>query len=195
MASVIVLFGLGNPGSQYRWTPHNLGFHVLDLVASRHGAVWTADTRSYVRAACKIGAKDVVLVQPQSFVNRSGKSLRDLSERYEFVADDLLVVADDIALPFGQLRLRRRGSDGGHNGLKSVIDALGTTSFARLRMGVGPVPERVDPADYVTRPLASDERRVAEMLVERAAACVADVIERGFDVAMNLHNVSPPETD
>lgn len=191
----MVLVGLGNPGPRYRWTPHNLGFHVVEAIASAHDAPWQLVAPSYARADCHVDSTDIILLQPQTFVNRSGRSLRDFAKHFELVVDEMLVVADDIALPFGRLRLRRRGSDGGHNGLKSVIDALGTTGFPRLRMGVGPVPPGEDPADYVLERLVGDARQAAEVLVERAVACVEDVVREGFDRAMNLHNTPEPESD
>ncbi|UCG52148.1 MAG: aminoacyl-tRNA hydrolase [Candidatus Latescibacterota bacterium] len=195
MLSKLVLFGLGNPGKRYELTRHNLGFRVLDALCSDYGLEWVKETRSYVHTEFEIDTTRVVMAKPQTYVNLSGKAVADLGESLPFDPHELLVLADDIALPFRQLRLRKRGSDGGHNGLRSIITELGTTDFPRLRMGVGPVPPDVDPADYVLSPFSGDELDAVPRLVERAVGCVETVVRSGFDEAMGIFNRALPDPE
>lgn len=195
MPSTLILLGLGNPGPRYEWTRHNFGFHVLDDLASRHHARWAEESASYLRADCRIEDKALVLVKPRTYVNRSGRALLALRNHTEFDPGEVLAVVDDIALTWGRLRLRRGGSDGGHNGLRSIIDSLGTTAFPRLRIGVGPVPPDADPADFVLETIFHDLRKAAGEVSQRAMACIEDVVSGGFDRAMSLYNSAEPESD
>jgi PTH1 family peptidyl-tRNA hydrolase len=195
MSAKLILFGLGNPGSSYEWTPHNLGFLVLDALAERLRLGWNAEHKTYARADYETDRLQLILVKPRTYVNRCGRALFALGEHTEFEPADLLVVVDDIALPAGQLRLRRRGSHGGHNGLRSIIDFLRTRDFPRLRMGVGPVPEGVDPADFVLEPANTDDMAAMREFASEAVACIEDIIGSGFDRAMSLHNAPGPESD
>src|SRR5262245_40042008 len=129
-----------------------------------------------------------MLVQPQLFMNRSGAAVRDVLEDEGGSADGLLVVCDDFHLPFGDLRLRREGSHGGHNGLRSLIDVLRTRGFARLRVGIGPAPEGAEQSDFVLEPLAEDERRALPAIVGAAADCVETALRSGLEPAMNRFN-------
>ena len=189
MSPRLVVFGLGNPGPKYADTRHNAGFRVTDLVASRHGAPRWEWGRSYLTTELVLDDTRVALVKPETFMNLSGRALVDYREGEGLLPGELLVVVDDIALGLGQLRLRRKGSDGGHNGLKSIISVIGTLDFARLRLGIGPVPEGEDPARFVLSPFSPGERPVVETMVGRAAACVESVVREGLDVAMNVFNV------
>lgn len=188
MSSRLVVFGLGNPGPDYAATRHNLGFRVVDRLAlDRRAARWRSG-RSYVTAAVAVGGTRVDLVKPKTFMNLSGKAVGEWVERGSSGLDEILVVVDDTAIPLGRLRLRRGGSDGGHNGLKSVIAELGTNGFARLRLGIGPVPPGADPADFVLGRFAAEEAETVETMVGRAARCIEMVVGRGIDAAMGEFN-------
>ena len=130
-----VIVGLGNPGTQYDWTPHNIGFLAIDAIAERAGIrVTRPESKSHVGLG-KLAGEDVVLAKPQTFMNLSGGAVRMLLERYECGPEDLIVVSDEAMLPWGMLRIRERGSAGGHNGLNSIIGSLGTNEFIRIRLG------------------------------------------------------------
>ena len=166
------MLGLGNPGPRYAHTRHNLGFRVIDAMASSHGIARWSQRQTLVRAEFDIVSTRIVLAKPQTYMNLSGHAAAELRSDFGAEPGELLVAVDDIALPLGQLRLRIRGSDGGHNGLKSVIAELGTSEFPRLRMGVGPVPSDVDPAEFVLSPFPSEEALNADAMVVRAVQCV-----------------------
>ena len=193
MRSTMVFIGLGNPGLRYKSTRHNLGFMVLDRMATEHGLVWSRGSRTYKFTEFEFESTRVILVKPQTFMNLSGRAAVAVHARYENTSDELLAVVDDIALPLGHLRLRRRGSDGGHNGLRSIASELGTNDFSRLRLGVGSVPPDVDPADYVLDPFDDDETETADEMISRAGECLKAVIRQGFDRTMGEFNVPPPE--
>jgi len=196
MSRQLVLVGLGNPGRRYDGTRHNVGFRTVDAFAVRHGATFTQQSRALVRADCRLADVDIILVKPQRYMNRSGGALVNLRQVHEFDLEDLLVVTDDIALPLGRLRLRRGGSDGGHNGLRSIIEALGSNAFSRLRLGVGGPPDAVDAADYVLERFEEEDREAADEMVGRAVACIESVLEDGFERAMGHFNTRPaPESD
>ncbi|MFO7676121.1 MAG: aminoacyl-tRNA hydrolase [bacterium] len=182
----MTLFGLGNPGGRYAATRHNAGFMVLDELARRLRARFrAADGRDAVRADWR--GRDLVLVKPTRFMNESGLPVADQLRRRP---DDFLVVCDDFALPLGRLRLRPQGSDGGHNGLASIIARLGTDRFPRLRVGIGTPPAGQDWASYVLEPFAPGEvEQVAGIIGRAADACLA-VVEHGIERAMNRFN--PP---
>jgi PTH1 family peptidyl-tRNA hydrolase len=189
----LVVVGLGNPGSRYAPTRHNLGFRVVDRLAAAHRVRSWEERRTCVVARIARGSAGILLVKPHTYMNLSGMAIAELRSERELAPEEILVVVDDIALPLGQLRLRRRGSDGGHNGLKSVISELGTSGFPRLRLGIGPLPEGVDAAEYVLGAFAAEEESTAEEMVSRAARCVETVFYSGFDRAMGEFNA--PETE
>jgi peptidyl-tRNA hydrolase, PTH1 family len=153
-----VIVGLGNPGIEYAWTPHNLGFLVVDALAEDAGIrVTRPEAKSFVGLG-QIAAQEVVLAKPQTMMNLSGLAVRELVTRAECQPSDVIVVCDDVALPWGMLRVRERGTAGGHNGLKSVISALGTTEFIRVRLGVKPEEMRGDLKEYVLRQIRRGTR-------------------------------------
>ena len=183
-----LIIGLGNPGYEYAWTPHNLGFLTLDLVAERAGIrVERPEAKSHIGRG-RIGEHEVVLAKPLTFMNLSGIAVRDLAARYEVAPERVLVVVDDVALPWGSLRIRERGSAGGHNGLKSVIGALGTDEFVRLRLGIQPDHPVGDLGAYVLHPMRKAELEAAAELVEKAADAVECVVRDGVRRAMNQFN-------
>jgi PTH1 family peptidyl-tRNA hydrolase len=188
MLDKLILVGLGNPGVRYESTRHNMGFLVVDAIAAKRGFEWKRGAANYHRCEFESASLRVILVKPQTYMNLSGGALLELRESRPFEPKDLLVVVDDIALPLGALRLRKQGSDGGHNGLGSIIEELGTTRFPRLRLGVGPVPPDTDPADFVLAPIPSDETEVVQRVVRVAVRCVQTVLTDGFGRAMGRFN-------
>ena len=189
-----LIVGLGNPGYEYAWSPHNLGFLVIDLLAERAGIrVERPEAKSYIGKG-RIGQHDVVLAKPQTYMNLSGMAIAELAERHDVPPQQILVVVDEVALPWGHLRIRERGSAGGHNGLKSVIAALGTDEFARLRVGIQPEHPVGDLAAYVLHRMSKAERNAAVEMVVLAADAVECVLKDGVMRAMNRFNrkVEPP---
>jgi len=200
MSPSFVLCGLGNPGERYHSTRHNLGFRLADYIAGRYGGKWSHSDPRFAAAAARAAGRDILLVKPQTYMNLSGEALAALDEQGRVSTRLLLVLCDDTALPTGQIRLRRGGSDGGHNGLKSVIYHLNTEKFPRLRLGCGPVPEGTDPADYVLAPFREEEAGTVDKMIRSAAKCVETWLRDGIEAAMNRFNVknsprSAPQAD
>ncbi len=184
-----IMAGLGNPGREYEKTRHNIGFMVMDAMAVAMGAPWREGKYSALTAGGYIGGERVLLVKPQTYMNRSGESLRQLIDYYkEDAGQRLIVVCDEISLPPGALRLRLSGSAGGHNGLKSLIQHLGRQDFARLRMGVGEKPPQYDLADYVLGRFAKEEEALVEQAVDDAVQALEMCVLQGPQKAMNRWN-------
>jgi PTH1 family peptidyl-tRNA hydrolase len=186
----MIIVGLGNPGSEYEWTRHNVGFLLVDKLSAEAGvAVKRRDCRSLVGNGVLEGRRSK-LVKPQTFMNLSGEAVACLiakSEPFE-VRKSLIVISDDLALPFGTIRLRERGSAGGHNGLKSIIQALGTNEFMRLRIGIMPEHPVSDAKKFVLDEFASAERRALKEILERGADAVRSVLRDGIAKSMSLYN-------
>jgi peptidyl-tRNA hydrolase, PTH1 family len=191
-----LIVGLGNPGPEYEWTPHNMGFLALDEIAGRAGIrVTRPEAKSYVGYG-DLAGQEVVLAKPQTMMNLSGFAVRMLLERYECDPAQLIVISDDVALPWGMLRIRERGSAGGHNGLKSVIGAIGTDEFMRIRLGVGPEKVWGDLADYVLCTMGTTERDIAAQMVVEARAAVELILTEGVSKAMSQFNRrAPPDEE
>jgi peptidyl-tRNA hydrolase, PTH1 family len=190
-----VIVGLGNPGIEYAFTPHNLGFLVVDRLAEDAGIrVTRPEAKSYVGVG-QIGGQEVVLAKPQTMMNLSGLAVGELVRRAECEPRDVIVLCDDIALPWGMIRVRERGSAGGHNGLKSVIGALGTMEFPRVRLGVQPEAFRGDLKEYVLRQIRRDEEDLVAEEIEQGAEAVNVILAEGTQAAMNRFNrrVSSPD--
>jgi PTH1 family peptidyl-tRNA hydrolase len=189
-----LIVGLGNAGLQYAWTPHNLGFLAVDRIAERAGMRIERPEARSLAAFGKYAGQEVVLAKPQMMMNLSGLAVRDLLERLECAPEDLIVLYDDVALPWGMLRIRERGTAGGHNGLKSVIGAVGSTEFPRVRMGVQPDHAVGDLATYVLHPMNKADLEMAAEMTEQAADAVELILTQGTAQAMNRFNrrVSPP---
>lgn len=186
-----VLVGLGNPGRAYSQTRHNVGWDVLDELARRLGIHFRRSWRSPVEIAkgeAPEGGEKLILAKPLTYMNLSGKVLPGLMRPAGLEAKDVWVVADDIHLPLGRLRIRPRGSSGGHNGLKSVITYLGSEDFARLRVGIGMKENGQELTEHVLGRLSPDERRVMNEAVKSAADALSVMLENGIEKAMNQFN-------
>lgn len=190
-----LICGLGNPGERYRGTRHNIGFAVLDAVAGKYRGRWRDRGGNRDACAITVSGEDVLLVKPMTYMNLSGVAVAEAAREAGTSNDRMVVVCDDIALPLGRIRLRKSGSDGGHNGLKSVAAELGTFGFARLRMGVGPVPETIDASDFVLDRFTDDEADTAARMVREAVACLVLWVEGGIERAMNRFNARPEDPE
>lgn len=183
-----LIVGLGNPGRRYRGTRHNVGAEAVDRLAQRLG-IKINEEDGFARVGRDlIDGTRVLLAIPQTYVNVTGAAVRDLRRRHRVAPKDIFIVVDDIDLPVGRLRLRARGSAGGHNGLKSIIDALGTNEFPRLRVGVGRPPDGVDPAEFVLTRFSPGERGELETVLDKAVEALEVAIREGVPAAMNRFN-------
>lgn len=190
-----LVVGLGNPGEEYAATRHNLGYLVVDRLATRWGAAFSRSGfyAGLSASASPAGLPPVRLVKPTSFMNLCGPVYARALTVHEAEPKDALVVVDDFALDFARLRFRPEGSSGGHNGLKSIEGALGHRAYPRLRIGIGPVPGRQDPADFVLRRFNAEQRKEIPFLVEKAADAVLAWLRDGMTVAMNRYNAQEAE--
>ena len=184
-----IIVGLGNPGKQYENTRHNIGFDVIETLAEQdHVAVLEKKHKAIIGKGFVSGQK-CILAKPQTFMNLSGESVRRLLDYYKVdETAELIVISDDVSLEIGQIRIRKKGSAGGHNGLKNIISHLGHDSFVRVKMGVGEKPPGYDLADYVLGHYTSEERKVMDEAAERAADAIRAIIAQGPDAAMNDFN-------
>ncbi|MDR3721899.1 MAG: aminoacyl-tRNA hydrolase [Candidatus Acidoferrales bacterium] len=183
-----MIVGLGNPGPDYEWTPHNLGFLAVDTLAGRAGIRITRPESKALVGLGKVAGQEVVLAKPQTMMNLSGVSVRMLLERYESGPADLLVLIDEADLPWGMLRIRDRGRNSTHNGLQSIISALGTDEFVRVRLGVQPEKLWGDRKEYVLRTMGREEREIAEEMAVEAADAVEMILTEGTEKAMSRFN-------
>ena len=185
---MIIIAGLGNPGKEYDNTRHNAGFMVLDALADKLNTDISEKKHKALCGKAVIGGQKVILLKPQTYMNASGESIRAAADYYKVEAEDIIVVYDDISLAPGQLRVRAKGSAGGHNGIKSIIAHLSTQEFPRVRVGVGEKPPRMELADYVLGHFSGEEKKIMEDAVKEAADAVCTAVERGVEHAMNEHN-------
>lgn len=186
-----IIAGLGNPGSQYADTRHNAGFKTIDALMKKYGITLNEKKHKAEYGKGIIEGEKVILVKPQTYMNLSGDSLRELVDYYKVDAEtELIVIYDDISLAPGFLRIRKKGSAGGHNGIKSIIANLGSDVFPRVKVGVGEKPKGYDLADYVLGRFSKDEMQVMDEAFARAASAVASIIADGPDTAMNKYNGS-----
>jgi peptidyl-tRNA hydrolase, PTH1 family len=183
----LLVFGIGNPGFRFANTRHNVGFRVIDRLAGALGGKKRGRTDGAAVSFAPCAGKTVALVKPMTYVNRCGGAFRTLSETYALPLDSCLVVVDDYNLPLGTLRIRKAGSDGGHNGLASIIAAVGE-GFPRLRVGIGPLPEGGDAVAFVLGKFTKEERRVVDGVIETAAEAVRVFCADGIDKTMSLYN-------
>ena len=192
-----LVVGLGNPGSQYQGNRHNVGFMVVDEIARRHGVGWAAGPSQIAETLVgkKFGSVPLMLAKPLTYMNLSGDAVAGLTRYFDIDVEDLFVVVDEAALPFGKLRARAHGSAGGHNGLKSIIERLGTTEFSRLRLGVGRGDGRRDLADHVLAKFERSEQAELETLITRAADAAEMFAAEGISNVMNVYNPDIPVSD
>lgn len=186
---MFIIAGLGNPTLQYAGTRHNVGFEVIDAIADKYNiTVDGRKNRAYIGKGM-IGGGKVILAKPQTYMNLSGESIRGLVDYYKIEPEDeLLIIYDDVSLDVGKLRIRRKGSAGGHNGIKNIIANLGTDVFPRIKVGVGEKPENYDLADYVLGHFSKSEKEMIEEGIKQAVCAVEKILEEGADAAMNLYN-------
>ncbi len=183
-----MVVGLGNPGPEYSDTRHNAGFMVVELLGERLGASYWKDEGGAKVCTVHLGEEDVVLVMPQTFMNLSGKAVRKVADAREVPVEDIIVVHDDIDLPKGSVRVKRGGGHGGHNGLRSLHESLGSGEYVRVRVGVGRPPGRQDPADYVLEPMSKAAAEEMDATIPTAAQAVVHILEHGVDSAMQEFN-------
>jgi len=192
-----LIVGLGNPGPEYAFTPHNLGFLGVDAIAERARIrVERTEAKSLVGLG-QVAGQNVALAKPHTMMNLSGLAVRDLLQRFECRPEEMIVLYDDVALPWGMLRIRERGSAGSHNGLKSIIGTIGSNEFPRVRMGIQPERPVRDLADYVLRPMRKAELEIAADMTGQAAEAVELILTTGAAQAMNRFNrriAQPGET-
>jgi PTH1 family peptidyl-tRNA hydrolase len=193
---VKLIVGLGNPGYEYHLTPHNVGFMAIDRLAEDCGTQLLRREAQALTASTELAGERVVLAKPQTYMNLSGLAVARLLQNYELAPRDLLVLVDEIEIPLGMIRIRPRGSAGGHNGLKSIIGALEADDFIRLRMGVRPEWPVEDYVSYLLRPFRPREMELVAEMLDLAGAAVRVVLSEGVQKAMNRFNrrVPPPES-
>ncbi|MGA9350391.1 MAG: aminoacyl-tRNA hydrolase [Anaerolineae bacterium] len=185
-----LIVGLGNPGRKYAGNRHNAGFQCLDRLAEAWGLSFSKRKHKALLAQGEIASLTTILAKPQTFMNLSGEAVERLARFYKLPPEGFLVIYDDLDLPLGKIRLRPEGGSGGHRGMNSIIEHLGTGGFPRLRVGIGR-PTRGDPVNYVLSDFAPDERMAIEEAYERAVSAVELWLAEGIEAAMNRYNLSP----
>jgi PTH1 family peptidyl-tRNA hydrolase len=195
---VKLIVGLGNPGIEYQFTPHNLGFLAVDRIAEQCGVEVRNRQCRALTARAEIAGVPVLLAKPETFMNLSGLSVRELVDEYQAdPAKDLLVIYDELDLPLGAIRVRKQGSSAGHNGMKSIFGVLGTQEVPRIRLGVAPEHAVSDGVRYVLGPFRKAQHPLIDEVLDTAAKAVKTILTEGVDAAMNLFNRRPdsPEND
>jgi PTH1 family peptidyl-tRNA hydrolase len=192
-----LIVGLGNPGERYRNTRHNLGYRVVDFLADRFDKLTTRRDKKEFRSGkgeflfceTKVGGERVYLIKPLTFMNASGVAVAEAIDNLNLGIENLLVVCDDVALPLGKIRIREKGSDGGHKGLRSIIYQLSSIDFARLRLGIGDTPENVDLEEFVLEDFKPEEKEKTDQMIEKAILAVENTVMNGIEDSMNRFNV------
>jgi PTH1 family peptidyl-tRNA hydrolase len=190
--STFLIVGLGNPGREYRFTRHNIGFMVIDKFANDLKCSLSKVQNKAIVGICKIGDSRVILAKPQTFMNLSGMSISSLRKFYKVEFPQILVIHDDVDVPFGQIRMRPGGGSAGQKGVESAIQQLGSKSFPRLRMGIGQPPGRMDSADYVLQPFEKGDEQFLNEFIARASEAVKCYIAEDLNSAMNRFNPKIP---
>jgi peptidyl-tRNA hydrolase, PTH1 family len=183
-----LIVGLGNPGPEYQWTPHNLGFLAVDELANRGGIRVERPEAKALVGLGKLAGEEVILAKSQTYMNLSGISVRELLEKYELGPQDVLAMWDEVQLPWGAIRIHAEGSAGSHNGAGSLISSLGTPKFARLRLGCGPDHPLSDKKEYVLRAMKKSELEVASEMIADAGDAVELMVTKGIEAAMSKYN-------
>ena len=195
MPETYLIVGLGNPGSRYAETRHNVGFKVVDKLAQKHGLIFNKTEHHAQTASGTMLGKRVLLAKPMTYMNASGDAVQPLVSFYKIEPDHILIVGDDIDIPLGTLRLRKAGSSGGQNGLKHILQRLGTQEIARARFGVGRPPGHKEAADHVLAPFKGDEAILAVEVTDRAVQAVEAWLTDGIELAMSRYNGSVDEKE
>jgi PTH1 family peptidyl-tRNA hydrolase len=191
---VKLIVGLGNPGIEYQFTPHNLGFLTIDRIANNFGVEVRNRQCRALTARAVISEQSVLLAKPETYMNLSGLAVRELLAKYELnAASDLILIYDELDLPLGAIRVRQRGSSAGHNGVESVMGALGTQDFLRIRLGIAPDRKVADGVKFVLTPFRKREMKRVDELVDMAAEAVKVILTDGPEAAMNRFNRRPEE--
>jgi PTH1 family peptidyl-tRNA hydrolase len=183
-----LIVGLGNPGPRYATTRHNIGFAVVELLAVRIGGRFKAHRSRCEIVEARLDSVPIVLARPMSYMNESGGPVNAAARFFKVPLERIVAVHDDLDLPFGAVRLKRGGGEGGHNGLRSMTSALGSREYARVRFGIGRPPGRQDPADFVLREFGSAERKELPFLIDRAADAVEALVRDGLEAAQNTYH-------
>lgn len=191
---MFIIAGLGNPTKTYAGTRHNIGFEVIDLLANRCQIDVSMNKNKALCGKGYIEGQKVILAKPQTYMNLSGEAVRELAAYYKVEPEDIIVIYDDISLAPGQLRIRAKGSAGGHNGIKNIIAQLGTQEFPRVKVGVGEKPKGWDLADYVLSRFGPEERKIMDEAVCAASDAVVMMLVDGVETAMNRYNTKKRET-
>jgi peptidyl-tRNA hydrolase, PTH1 family len=192
MAYVKLIVGLGNPGAEYDFSPHNMGFRVVDRLAERHSVRLTRKQSKSLCGRLLSGDNEVWLIQPQTFMNLSGAAVNEWLVKEGCGPEELLVIYDELDLPWGAIRIRQKGGAGGHHGLESIIGAIGSQEFARLRIGISPDRPLADTVEYLLSPMGKSRRREMEEIVDRAAEAAETILRDGTAKAMNQFNKRAP---
>lgn len=185
---MILIVGLGNPGKEYAGTRHNIGFGVITRISDKYNISLNSKEHKAVCGKGFIGGEKVILAQPQTFMNLSGESVRSIADYYKIEPEDIVVAYDDIDLEVGQLRVRRKGSAGGHNGIKNIIQHLGTNEFPRVKVGVGAKPNGGDLVKHVLGRFSKDDEKVMGDVLDLAVEAIEEIVAEGVDSAMNRYN-------
>lgn len=192
---MILIAGLGNPGREYAQTRHNVGYDVIDILAEKNKIKVNRIRFKSLTGEGMISGQRVLLMKPLTYMNNSGLALREAMQFYKLTPKDLIVLVDDIDIDFGSVRIRKKGSAGSHNGMKSIIYHIQDDDFTRIKLGIGDKPPEYDLADFVLSKFSKDERLVVDNMVTKAADAVEVILTDGIDAAMNSFNIKKPAQD
>lgn len=180
-----IIFGLGNPGVRYRKTRHNIGFQIVDRLAEKYHIRLSSKRFKSLYGKGWIDVKEVILAKPMTYMNQSGEAVREALNFFRLSVEDLIIVHDDLDLPFGRLRFKRKGGDGGHQGVRSITESLNQNNFLRLKVGIGRPPEGMDPSEYVLSPFDEIEQSKLEEVISRGVESIEVLLREGLERAMN----------
>jgi PTH1 family peptidyl-tRNA hydrolase len=184
-----LIVGLGNPGERYKNTRHNLGYRVVDLLAEKNKKGFEPGRGEFLFCEIRIKGERIYLVKPLTFMNSSGVAVVEVIDDFGSGIENLIVICDDVNLPLGKIRIREKGTDGGHKGLRSIIYQLSSIDFARLRMGIGDTPEKVDLEEFVLRDFEEEQKEKANEMVEKAVFAIENILTHGMEDSMSRFNV------
>lgn len=180
-----IIFGLGNPGIRYRKTRHNIGFQIVDKLAEKYHIRISSKRFKSLYGKGRIGPQEIILAKPMTYMNRSGEAVREALDFFHLPSEDLIIIHDDLDLPFGRLRFKQKGGDGGHQGVRSIIECLNQNNFLRLKVGIGRPPDGMDPSEYVLSPFDQIEQSNLGEVISRGAEAIKVLLLEGLERAMN----------